>query len=312
MLNYIARRLLILIPLLIFVSFFVFCILKMTPGDAAEIMLGERATPETLAAVRAKYSLDKPFVVQYVRMMEHFLKGDLNSIYYGDNVMALAFQRLPKSLELGGLALIISVTIAVSVGILSAVKRNSWIDYLSRTFAMFGISIPVFYIGILLILVFAVKLKVLPASGYGGPFWTWEGFRHMILPATALGLALVSSTTRLTRSAMLEVISADYVRTARAKGASEFSVIFKHAFRNAVIPVVTNVGNQLALVISSAVLTETVFAWPGIGRLIISAVFRRDEPMVFGGIVLLATIYVLVNLFVDILYSFLNPQITYD
>ena len=301
-----------LIPLLVFVSFFIFCIMKLAPGDAAEVLLGERATAETLQAVRAKYALDQPFFVQYVRMMQHLLSGELQSIYYKDNVMALALNRLPASMELGFLALMISVSLAVSTGILSAVKRNSIFDYLSRTVALLGISIPVFYVGILLIFVFAVKLRVLPASGYGGHFWTWEGFRHLILPAMALGFVLISSTTRLTRSAMLDVIRQDYVRTARAKGASEFSVILKHAFRNAVIPVVTNVGNQMALVMAGAVLTETVFAYPGIGRLIINAVFRRDEPMVFGAIVLLATIYVVMNLLVDLLYSFLNPQITYD
>lgn len=312
MLNYAIRRLLMLIPLLVFVSFFIFCIMKLTPGDAAEVLLGERATAETLQAVRAKYALDQPFFVQYVRMMQHFLSGELQSIYYKDNVMALALNRLPASMELGFLALMISVSLAVSTGILAAVKRNSIFDYLSRTVALLGISIPVFYVGILLIFVFAVKLRVLPASGYGGHFWTWEGFRHLILPALALGFVLVSSTTRLTRSAMLDVIRQDYVRTARAKGASELSIILKHAFRNAVIPVVTNVGNQMALVMAGAVLTETVFAYPGIGRLIINAVFRRDEPMVFGAIVLLATIYVVMNLLVDLLYSFLNPQITYD
>jgi peptide/nickel transport system permease protein len=312
MLNYASRRLLMLIPLLFFVSFFIFSIMKLTPGDAAEMLLGERATAENLAAVRAKYALDKPFVVQYGRMMQHLITGELQSIYYKDNVIALALRRLPASLELGLFALLISVSLAVSAGVLSAVRRNSLFDYVARTVAMFGISIPVFYIGILLIFLFAVKLKILPASGYGGHFWTWEGFRHLILPASALGFALVSSTTRLTRSAMLDVIRQDYVRTARAKGASERVVIWKHAFRNAVIPVLTNVGNQLALVLAGAVLTETVFAWPGIGRLIINAVFRRDEPMVFGGIVLLAAIYVVVNLLVDLLYSVLNPQITYD
>lgn len=312
MFNYALRRILMLFPLLIFVSFFVFSIVKLTPGDAAEILLGEHVTPELLEVTRAKYALDKPFLVQYWRMMQHLVTGDLSSIYYKEKVISLALMRLPASLELGIFALLISVSIAVPAGIISAVKRNSIFDYLVRTFAMFGISIPVFYVGILLILLFSVHLRILPTSGYGGPFWTWEGFRHLILPASSLGFALISSTTRLTRSAMLEVIRQDYVRTARAKGVSEFIIIVSHAFRNAVIPVVTNVGNQLAMVISGAVLTETIFAWPGIGRMIINAVFRRDEPLVFGGIVLLATIYVLVNLFVDLLYSFLNPQITYD
>lgn len=312
MLNYALRRLLLLIPMLIFVSIFVFAIIKLTPGDPSAMLLGEQATTESIAAVRAKYALDSPLPVQYVKMMQNFLSGELKSIFYKDNVLSFVLARLPATLELGFLALLIAVLISIPVGIISAVKRNSWFDYGSMSLAMFGVSIPVFFSGILLIYFFAVYLKVLPASGYGGHFWTIEGLRHMILPALSLSFVLMASTTRLTRSAMLEVIHQDYIRTARAKGASERSVIFYHAFRNALIPITTNIGNQIARLFAGAVLTETVFAWPGIGRLAVNAIFRRDEPMVFGCVLLMAIVYVVINLLVDLVYALMNPQIQYD
>ena len=312
MLNYLIRRLLLLIPLLIFVSLFVFCVLKMTPGDPVTVLLGERATVEAVAEARVKYALDKPLPVQYVRMMEHLFTGELQSIFYKDNVLSLVWKRMPATLELGFFALLIALVVSIPAGIVSAVKRNSWFDHASMGFAMFGVSIPVFYTGILLIYFFAVYLKVLPASGYGGHVWTVNGLRHMLLPALSLSFVLMASTTRLTRSAMLDVIRQDYIRTARAKGVREWSVVMVHALKNALIPFTTNVGNQVARLFAGAVLTETVFAWPGAGRLAVNAIFRRDEPLVFGCVLFLAAVYVLVNLLVDVLYGFINPQIRYD
>lgn len=312
MLNYLIRRLLLLIPLLVFVSLFVFCVLKMTPGDPVTVLLGERATVEAVAEARAKYALDKPLPVQYVRMMQHLFTGELQSIFYKDNVLSLVWQRMPATLELGFFALVIALAVSIPAGIVSAVKRNSWFDHASMGFAMLGVSIPVFYTGILLIYFFAVHLKVLPASGYGGHVWTLNGLRHMLLPALSLSFVLMASTTRLTRSAMLDVIRQDYIRTARAKGVREWSVVMVHALKNALIPITTNVGNQVARLFAGAVLTETVFAWPGAGRLAVNAIFRRDEPLVFGCVLFLAAVYVLVNLLVDILYGFINPQIRYD
>ena len=312
MLNYAIRRLLLLIPMLLFVSVFVFAIIKLTPGDPTAMLLGDHATAEAIAAVRTKYALDQPFYIQYLHMMQNFFSGELNSIFYKGNVLSYVLQRLPATLELGFMALLIAVIISIPAGIISAVKRNSWFDYLTMSFAMFGVSIPVFYTGILLIYFFAVTLKVLPASGYGGHFWTVEGFRHLLLPALSLSFVLMASTTRLTRSAMLEVINQDYIRTARAKGVSEKMVILYHAFRNALIPIATNVGNQIARLFAGAVLTETVFAWPGVGRLAVNAIFRRDEPMVFGCVLLMAVVYVVINLLVDLAYGFLNPQIQYE
>ena len=312
MFNYALRRLLLLIPMLIFVSIFVFAIIKMTPGDPSAMLLGDQATAESIAAVQAKYALDKPLPVQYIKMMENFFTGELNSIFYKDNVLSFVLARLPATLELGFLSLVIAVVISIPVGIISAVKRNTWFDYSSMSIAMLGVSIPVFFTGILLIYFFAVYLKVLPASGYGGHFWTIEGLRHMILPALSLSFVMMASTIRLTRSAMLEVINQDYIRTARAKGVSERMVILYHAFRNALIPITTNIGNQIARLFAGAVLTETVFAWPGIGRLAVNAIFRRDEPMVFGCVLLMAIVYVVINLLVDLVYGLMNPQIQYN
>ncbi|WED22843.1 ABC transporter permease [Vibrio sp. JC009] len=312
MLNYALRRLLLLIPMLIFVSIFVFAIIKLTPGDPSAMLLGDQATEEAIAAVHEKYALDKPLPVQYFKMMQNFFTGELQSIFYKDNVLSFVLARMPATLELGFLALLIAVVVSIPVGIISAVKRNSWFDYTAMSLAMFGVSIPVFFSGILLIYFFAVYLKVLPASGYGGHFWTVEGFRHMILPALSLSFVLMASTTRLTRSAMLEVIHQDYIRTARAKGVSERMVVLYHAFRNALIPITTNIGNQIARLFAGAVLTETVFAWPGVGRLAVNAIFRRDEPMVFGCVLLMAIVYVVVNLIVDLIYGLMNPQIQYD
>lgn len=312
MLNYILRRLLILIPILIFISLFIFVIMKLTPGDPALVLLGERATEQALKQTRIKYGLDQPLHIQYFKMMENFLKGDLKSINYKENVISVIINRLPATLELGATALVIAILVSIPAGIISAIKRNSLFDYFSMSIALLGISIPVFYTGIILMYIFAVKLNWLPASGYGGHIWTKEGFKYFILPAVSLSFVLMASTTRLTRSSILEVIQEDYIRTARAKGVKEKSVILIHAFKNALVPIVTNIGNQVAGIFAGAVLTETVFAWPGVGRLAVNAIFRRDEPLVFGCVIFLSAVYVIVNLIVDLVYTLINPQITYE
>ncbi len=312
MLQYTLRRLLLLIPLLISISIIIFAILKMTPGDPAVVLLGDRATEEALQLTRAKFALDQPFIVQYFRMMENMFTGELTSIYYRENVITVVMTKMVPTLELGFSALFLAVAVSIPAGIISAVKRNSFFDYASMTTALFGISIPVFFTGILLIYVFAVKLRLLPASGYGGPIYTIEGLRHIIMPALVLSFTMMASTTRITRSAMLDVIREDYIRTARAKGVKERSVILVHAFRNALMPITTNIGNQVARLFAGAVLTETVFAWPGVGRLAVNAIFRRDEPLVFGAVLLLSIIYVVVNLLVDLIYGMINPQVRYE
>ena len=301
-----------MIPLLICVSLLIFGIMKMTPGDPAIALLGDRATEETTALTRKKFALDRSLPVQYMRMMQNLFNGELQSIFYKENVLTVVLKRLKPTLELGVSALLFAIVVSIPAGIVSAVKRNSFFDYASMTTALFGMSIPVFFTGILLIYLFAVEWKVLPASGYGGGIFTIDGLKHLIMPAVVLSFTLMASTTRITRSAMLEVIREDYIRTARAKGVRERAVIATHALQNAMIPITTNIGNQVARLFAGAVLTETVFAWPGVGRLAVNAIFRRDEPLVFGCVLLLSLIYVLVNLAVDLLYAAINPRISYE
>ncbi|MDA3947841.1 MAG: ABC transporter permease [Spirochaeta sp.] len=312
MVSYIVRRIISIVPVLLFLSLFVFAILKLTPGDPAAILAGPQATAEVIELTRAKFGLDQPWYVQYVLMMGNLFSGNLDSIYYGQDTVSLVMQRLPATLELGLVAMVIALVVAIPAGMIAAVNRNGIFDYASMGIALFGVSIPVFFTGIMLIYLFAVTLQWLPASGYGGPIWTLQGLRHVIMPGFALSLVLMASTTRLTRSSMLEVLQEDYIRTARAKGASEGRVVIRHGLRNALIPIVTNIGNQFARLFAGAVLTETVFAWPGAGRLAINAIFRRDEPLVFTTVLFLGFIYVFVNLIVDILYTVINPQISYE
>lgn len=290
----------------------IFAILKFTPGDPAMVLLGDRATEENMQLTREKFALDRPLPAQYLKMMQNFFTGELESIYYHENVLTVVMKKMVPTLELGFFALLLALVVSIPAGVISAVKRNSFFDYASMFIALFGISIPVFFTGILGIYFFSVKWQILPVSGYGGPMYTIEGFRHILMPAFVLSFTLMASTTRITRSTMLDVIREDYVRTARAKGVKERTVIWYHAFRNALMPITTNVGNQIARLFAGAVLTETVFAWPGVGRLAVNAIFRRDETLVFGAVLILSIIYVVVNLLVDLFYAVINPQISYE
>ncbi len=309
MLSYILKRLLVMIGILIASSIIIFLIIKSAPGDPATTLLGENATVESIKEVNIKYGLDKPLHIQYYKMMKNLITGELISIYYKENVLKLVFQRLPATTQLGFFAVVLAVSVSLFLGIISAVKRNSIIDYISMSGAILGVSIPVFFTGIILMYIFGVKLKLLPASGYNGSLFSLEGFKYFILPGVSLSFVLMASTLRLTRSAMLDVLNEDYMRTARSKGLKESSIILKHALPNILIPVVTNVGNQIAAVFAGAILTETVFAWPGVGRLAVDAVGRRDEPLILGSVIILTGLYVLVNLIVDIVYVFINPQV---
>ncbi len=309
MVTYIIKRLIIMVGILIMSSLIIFLIIKSAPGDPATTLLGENATVESILEVNKKFGLDKPMHIQYVKMMYNLVNGELKSIYYKENVLKLVIDRFPATAGLGLFAIVLAVTVALVLGIISAVKRNSIIDYISMSSAILGVSIPVFFTGIILMYIFGVKLKILPASGYGGSFFSVEGFKYYILPGVSLSFVLMASTLRLTRSAMLDVLNEDYMRTARSKGLTTFNMIIKHALPNILVPVVTNVGNQVAAVFAGAILTETLFAWPGIGRLAIDAVSRRDEPLVFGSIIFLTALYVIINLIVDILYIFINPQV---
>ena len=312
MFGYIIKRLLWVIPVLIGVSLILFGIMQMVPGDPASVLLGPKASEEAVETLNKRYGLEEPLHIQYYLLMKNFVSGNLESIYYKTTVIEIIGQKLRATVELGLTALVIAVIFAVPIGIIAAVKKNSVFDYLSMMLATLGISIPVFFTGILLIYIFSVIFNLLPSSGYGGSLLTIEGWRHLILPAFSLSSILIASTSRLTRSSMLEVLQEDYIRTARAKGVKESVITNKHALRNALIPVITNIGNQLAMLFGGAILTETVFAWPGIGRLAVTAVSYRDQPLVFGTILVLSFLYVITNLIIDILYVFINPQISYS
>lgn len=311
MFAYIIKRLLWLIPVVIGVSLILFGIMQLVPGNPAAIMLGTNATPEAIEALNEKFGFNEPFHIRYYLMLKNFLSGELDSIYYGDEVLNIISRRLTATIELGVLSLIIAVLVAIPTGVIAAVKKNSVFDLISMFIATIGISVPAFFTGIIFIYLFSVYFQIFPSSGYGGRIWTLSGLRHLILPSFALSTVMIASTSRLTRSSMLDIMKEDYLVTARSKGVAEKVIILKHAFRNALIPIITNIGNQLAMMFGGAILIESVFAWPGVGRLAVKAVEYRDQPLVFGSILILSILYVLVNLLVDIIYVFINPRISY-
>jgi len=308
--QFVARRLLATVPLLFFVSVVVFSFVHVLPGDPAVLFLGEEATPETLAQFRARLGFDRPLIAQYLEWLGRALRGDLGrSLRTNQPVTEAILQRLPVTLELLGAALAVSLTIAIPAGIVSAVKRNSGVDLASTVFALIGFSLPNFWLGLILIYVFALLLRWLPPSG----FVPWpaiaDNARSLILPALTLGTALAALVTRQLRSGMLEVLRQDYVRTAQAKGLSQGVVVGKHALKNALIAVVTVIGLQIGGLLGNTIITESLFALPGIGRLMIDAVFSRDFFIVQGVVLFLAVGYVVSNLVVDVLYSYLDPRI---
>lgn len=303
MLQLIGRRILATVPLLLAVSLVVFSFVHALPGDPAVLFLGEEATPENLARFRAKLGFDRPLIVQYGEWLGHALRGDLGrSIRTNQPVVSAIMERLPVTLRLIAFSMVISLCIAVPLGIISAVKRNSGVDLVSTSFALFGFSTPNFWLGLILIYVFALLLRWLPPSGF-------DGMRSLILPSITLGTALAALVTRQLRSGMLEVLRQDYVRTAQAKGLADRMVIGKHALKNALISVVTVIGLQIGALLGNTIITESLFALPGVGRLMIDSVFSRDFFMVQGVILFLAVGYVVANLVVDILYSYLDPRI---
>lgn len=324
MINFIFKRILQLIPVLLGISVLVFLLLYLIPGDPAMTLLGQDATVEEIDRFKEQMGLNEPFIVQLSVFLLKLVKGDLgDSIFQSMPVADIVMKHLPATLELATLALIIALIIAIPVGIISAVKQFSWVDYTSMFFAQLGVSIPVFWLGLMMILFFSVELNMLPSFGRGDPllfsigqtiktgnlYYVVNSLKHIILPALALGLMSAAFITRMVRSAMLEVLKEDYIRTAEAKGVKGFFVIIKHAFRNALIPIVTIVGLQFGNLLGGAIVTETVFAWPGIGRLVITAIGQRDFPLVQGTVLVIALVFALINLVVDILYSLINPKI---
>jgi peptide/nickel transport system permease protein len=300
--TFLFRRLLQSLVVLFGVSFVVFAILHLT-GDPALVLLPPDASPEDVRRFREVMGFNDPFFVQYGRFLKGALQGDFGqSVRHGEPAFGLVLERMPATFELAGAALVLALCLAIPAGIVSAVRRNTALDYLATVVALFGQSLPTFWLGIMLILLFSVQFHLLPSSGRG----TLE---HLILPAVTLGLFTTARITRLTRSGMLEVLNQDYIRTARAKGVSDPPVVWKHALKNAAIPIVTIVGIELGTLLGGSVITETIFAWPGVGRLSVQAIANRDYPVVQAAVFLLASTFVLVNLLVDIVYTYLDPRI---
>ena len=311
MLRFLARRLLQLLPTLFFVSVIIFGLQQLLPGDPALIMAGEDRDPAVIAQIRAQYRLDRPLPVQYVYWLKGVLTGDLGeSMRIKQPVAQLIREKLPVTLQLAGMAMLIALTIGVTAGVVSAVKRDSAWDYAANAFALWGISTPNFWLGIMLIFLFSVELGWLPASGYVSPFEDWRtSLATTIMPAFVLGNAIAGVLMRHTRGAMLQALSSDYVRTARAKGLMERKVVLKHAMRNALTPVITLGALELGTLLSGAVLTEQIFSIPGFGKLIVDAVFNRDYAVVQGVVLVTATTYILLNLLADMAYVMVNPRL---
>src|SRR2546422_6476430 len=310
MLNYLLHRLATIVPTLFFVSVLIFGLQQLLPGDPAMILAGEDRDPTVIAHLPQRLHLDDPLPIRYLYWAGGVLKGDLGeSVRIQKPVLALFIENLPVTLELALLAIVIALSIGITAGIVSAVYKDSVWDYAANVFALWGLSTPNFWLGIMLILLFSVTLGWLPASGYVSPFEDLKGnLAAMIMPAFVLGNAIAAVLMRHTRSAMLQVLSADYVRTARAKGLDERVVVLKHALRNALIPVVTLGALEFGTLLSGAVLTEQVFSIPGFGKLIVDAVFNRDYSVVQGVVLFTATVYITLNLLADMAYFLINPR----
>lgn len=301
--KYILRRFLYMIPVLIGVSLIIFTVLYLTPGDPAMMILGEDAGQEAIEELREEMGLNNTFLVRFFNYLRGALSGDLGTSYTtGQPVLDELFTRYPTTITLAIVSTIVAILVAIPLGILSAVYQNSLIDGISRVIAMVGVSMPNFWQGLLNILIFSVYLKWLPSSGFSSPL-------HWILPAVTIGTSGAAAIMRTTRSSMLETIRQDYIRTARAKGASEFSVIWKHALRNALIPVLTIIGIRFGASLGGAIVTEQVFGIPGIGKLMIDSINTRNYPVIQGGVLLIALAYSVINLIVDILYAYVDPRI---
>ena len=301
--KYVLKRILLLIPVLLGVSLLVFAIMSLTPGDPAQLILGENAPKEAVLKLREEMGLNDPFFMQYFRFVKNAIMGDFGRSYTtGREVFGEIFARFPNTLILAVIGIIISVCIGIPIGIISATRQYSFLDSFSMVIALLGVSMPVFWLGLMLILTFSVKLGWLPSGGF-------DGLKSIILPAVTLGVGSAAIITRMTRSSMLEVIRQDYIRTARAKGVAEKVVINKHALKNALIPIITVVGLQFGHLLGGAVLTESVYSWPGVGRLMVDAIRQKDTPTVLAAVVFLAAAFSVVNLLVDILYAYVNPRI---
>ena len=304
--RFILRRLLLAIPTLAGVLVVAFLLLYVAPGDPVLEMVGERADAATIARLRAELRLDEPIHVQFAHYAGGVLRGDLGRSYITDRAIASdVAERFPKTLQLAGAAMLLAATLGITIGVASARRPGGWFDRLSLAGAYLGISFPVYWVGLLLILLFAVTLRWLPPSGYGR-------LAFLVLPALTLGSRSIAFLARVTRSSMLEVLGSDFVRTARAKGLRERIVVMRHALRNALIPVITVLGLDFGNYLTGSILTETIFGWPGLGRYVVNAIARRDLPAIQGSILFLSAVFVLVNLLTDLAYAKADPRVAYD
>jgi peptide/nickel transport system permease protein/oligopeptide transport system permease protein len=306
MLNYLIKRLISTIPVLIGISLLLFFMLRLLPGDPAQVLAGQMATPEEIENIRQQLGLDRPIYEQYAAYLGRLARLDLGRSARTQNpVLDEIWARLPNTLLLAVVAITLACLFGIPAGIISAVRPYSWIDYLVTISALFGMSMPVFWLGLMLVVVFSIILKWLPAGGTG----SWQ---HVILPSITLAAFVVAFIARMTRSTMIETLSQDFTTTARSKGLQERVVVIKHALKNAMIPIITVVGLQFGLLLGGAVLTETVFAWPGLGRLIVDSILARDYPVIQGSILIFGLLYIMVNLVVDMIYALVDPRIRYD
>ena len=303
MIKYIVKRLLQLIPVILVTSFLIYWAMNLTSGDPALLIAGDKATPEMLEQIREEKGLNDPFLVRYGRYMLGMIQGDMGESYItGKDVFQTFMETLPNTLMLGGAAVLIAVIIALPLGIYTAIHQSTWKDNVGMVFALFGTAMPNFWLGLMLILLFSLKLGWFPSGGKAG-------FSSVVLPAVTVGYGLAALTMRTTRSTILDVIRQDYMTTARAKGCSERQVIFRHGLKNALIPIITAIGMQISMIMTGSVLAETVFSWPGIGRLVNDSIARRDNEMVTGAIIMCSICMCLINLVVDLVYAFFDPRI---
>lgn len=315
--TYLIKRLLMVFPTVFGAVTLVFFAIHLAPGDPISLYIPPdfpvNASPERIAELRTRLGLDRPLHVQYATFIAGLFQGDLGtSLQHRTPVAEGLLDRLPNTLQLGVLSLAIAVLLGVTVGVVSAVRRGTWLDNAAMTLALFGVSIPNFWLGMLLMQLVGLHWPILPPSGFGGSIFTAEGLRYALLPAITIGISGAGGLARYTRSSMLDVLNEDYVRTARSKGLSERLVVYKHALRNALIPIITLLGLSFGSMLSGAVIVETVFGWPGVGRYLVTGISNRDFPVVQGAVLVIAVGFVLANLITDLVYGFVDPRIRYD
>ena len=310
---FIIKRIAATIPVMAVVALFVFLMLRLSPGDPAAVIAGDYASPEDIAKIRTQLGLDQPIIVQFSTWVWSLMQGNLGiSIFSNLPVTKLIAQRLEPTLMLSLTTLIFAVVVAVPMGVIAAWKAGTWVDRLIMVFAVFGFSVPVFVLGYMMIFSFSMELGILPVQGYKSPFDDfWQFVRHITLPTITLSVIYIALIARITRASMLEVLEEDYIRTARAKGQTESRVLISHALKNASIPIVTIIGIGIALLIGGVVVTESVYNIPGLGRLVVAAILKRDYPIIQGLILMFSFVYIIINLVIDILYTILDPRIRY-